>query len=578
MKGKIRLSILAAIVFALILLSACNSAGSNSSKMGNTNSNISNGGMSVMNDGWLYFMNYSDKNALYKVKPDGTGEAKVSDDMAYFLNSYGEWIYYCNGSDGYKIYKMKPDGTERAKVSDDIAQNIYVDEGWIYYINHNDGSNAVEYRRIFKVKIDGSERQKINSEDSMAFNMDGEWIYFINNSEQKLYKIKKDGTGQVKVSDAMTLSFSLQNDYIYYVDSSDGNNKLWRMKLDGTGGEILTEEKVSAFNVSGDWIYYGNTQFDTVGLELKKMKLDGTESMVMNDDDVVVINAHGDLLVYLCFDFTNFGIKQTIMKADGTGRKDYVFVQIPQAQDVARYKMEEKAQDGPLTVIVTSAYSTNIMKNDEPGFEATVFDNVTDGVYLYVNMEVWNESSEDIDLYRRIGIIPEIEAMGLAVYWSTIGKIKDEKMKEDITSHLKQAEFEDHIIVKANDIIRVQAYCELSEPAYPVYVGLFDGETADPLAAIEVLPGAEHYVISWVQSYDIIAKRFPGYDITQLGGVGYKMSDDTEETIYYGFEVKKTGEAKVENYLVKRDTGLIYIGAFDDKLPDYPAVPIKPLD
>jgi len=78
-----------------------------------------------MRDGWLYFMNYSDKNALYRIKPDGTGETKVSDDMAYYLNSYGDWLYYCNGSDNNKIFKMKPDGSEKAMVNDNIAQKYH---------------------------------------------------------------------------------------------------------------------------------------------------------------------------------------------------------------------------------------------------------------------------------------------------------------------------------------------------------------------------------------------------------------------------------------------------------------------
>lgn len=578
MKAKIRISVLTTLFIAILIISGCSSTGSSSRKMGNTNANISNGGMSVMRDGWLYFMNYSDKNALYKVKTDGTGEVKVSDDMAYYLNSYGDWIYYCNGSDGYKLYKVKPDGTERVKVSDDIAQNIFVDGGWIYYINLTDGNNAVDYRRIFKVKIDGSERQKLNSEDTMAFNMDGEWIYFINNSEQKLYKIKTDGSGQVKVSDAMTLSFSIVDDYIYYVDSSDGNNKLWRMKLDGTGGEILTEEKVSAFNVSGDWIYYGNTQFDTVGLELKKMKLDGTESTVMNDDDVVSITAHDDLLVYLCFDFTSFGIKQTIMKADGSVRKDYAYVTTPQAQDVTRYRMDEKVQAGPLTVIVTSAYSTNIMKNENPELGSVIYDDTTEGAFLFINMEVWNESGEDVDLYHRTGTILDVEEMGLSVYWNIIGVADGIKEKDDIASHLMRSQYGDHIMVKAGEIMEIQTFMDLPEPSYPVYLGVFNGENADPLALIEVLPTSENYVISWTQAFAIIESKFQGYEITQLGGLGYKMADDPEETIYYGFEVKKSGEEKVEHYFVKRDTGEIYVGAFDEKLPDYPAVPIKRID
>jgi len=572
MKGKSRISILAAIVLVILFLSGCSAIGSNSSKLGNTNSNIVNGGMSVMRDGWLYFMNYSDKNALYKIKPDGTGEARVSDDMAYYLNSYGDWIYYCNGSENNKIYKMKPDGSEKVMVIDNIAQNIMVSEDWIYYINHTDGNNAEEYRRIFKVKIDGTGRQKVNSEDTYAFNIDGDWIYFANNADQKIYKIKSDGTGQVKVADAIVAFFSILDDNIYYVDSGEGKNNIWRMKLDGTGGEMLTDEKVSAFNSSGDWIYYGNTLSEGMELELKKMKLDGSEKTVMNEDDPVTINVHDDLLLYLCFDFTSFSITQTIMKTDGTGRKDYAYVQEPQGQNVVRYPMNEKVQAGPLTVIVTSAYSTNLMKNEEPGFEATIYDEVSDGAYLYVNIEIWNEGNEDIDLYHRTGIIPEIDEMGLTIFWTPVAEISRDA---GIVSHLNRSDYQEHMIIKAGADLRVQAYCELNQPAYPVYLGLFDGESTEPLAAIEVLPGEERYVTSWSQSFDIMESRFLGYEVTQLGGVGYKMADDTEETIYYGFEIRKPGEEKVEHYLVKRDTGAIYIGAYDEKMPFYPAVPVK---
>jgi hypothetical protein len=162
--------------------------------------------------------------------------------------------------------------------------------------------------------------------------------------------------------------------------------------------------------------------------------------------------------------------------------------------------------------------------------------------------------------------------MGLTIFWAPVAEISRDA---GIVSHLNRSDYQEHMLIKAGADLRVQAHIELNQPAYPVYLGLFDGESTDPLAAIEVLPGEERYVTSWSQSFDIMESRFLGYEVTQLGGVGYKMADDTEETIYYGFEIRKPGEEKVEHYLVKRDTGAIYIGAYDEKMPFYPAVPVK---
>lgn len=582
MKAKIRISVLTTLFIAILIISGCSSTGSSSRKMGNTNANISNGGMSVMRDGWLYFMNYSDKNALYKVKTDGTGEVKVSDDMAYYLNSYGDWLYYCNGSENGKIYKVKPDGSERTMISENISQNIIVAEDWIYYINHTDGNNAEEYRRIFKMKTDGTGRQKVSSDDSRAFNIDGEWIYFISNRDQKLYKIKTDGSGQVKVSDAIMEYFNILDDNIYYLDSSEGNNRLWRMKIDGTGGEMLSEEKIAAFNASGDWIYYSNTLSEEIGFELKKMKLNGADSIVMNEDDPVSINVHDDLLLYLCFDFKSFGVNQTIMKADGTGRKDYVYVPTPQAQDVVKYSMNEPVEGNGLTFTVTSAYSTNIIKNDEPGFESEVFDDVDDGIILFVNMTIANRSDKDVDLMQMIGLIEDIDAAGLTVYWSQSTDITSYQNNGDIRFHLPRDQYYDSAamskVIGRGDTRVMQTLYTLPEATFPVFLGIFNGIDINPLAAIEVLPGAEDYVTSWSQSIRIIEEKFPGYDVVQHNGAGYKFENEDEEKMYYTFEVKKPGATEAEYYLVKRETGEIYIGAYDANYPDYKAVPIRPID
>ncbi|NLO36550.1 MAG: hypothetical protein GX112_09385 [Clostridiaceae bacterium] len=47
--------------------------------------------------------------------------------------------------------------------------------------------------------------------------------------------------------------------------------------------------------------------------------------------------------------------------------------------------------------------------------------------------------------------------------------------------------------------------------------------------------------------------------------------------MYYLFSVSAPGAAEPAYYLVKRDTGEIYTGAYDPKQPDFAAVPVGPL-
>ena len=88
----------------------------------------------------------------------------------------------------------------------------------------------------------------------------------------------------------------------------------------------------------------------------------------------------------------------------------------------------------------------------------------------------------------------------------------------------------------------------------------------------------EYYVVSWASALKIMEERFIGYEINQLNGMGYKFEGEEKVKMYYTFEVKKSGSSEVEYYLVKRDTGEIFIGAFDETYPDFVAVPVSPLE
>jgi hypothetical protein len=71
--------------------------------------------MEFIDAGWLYFVNESDSNRLYKIKLDGSAATKICDDRAdeYYMEIFNGWIYYRNSDDGKKYYRVKTDGTGR---------------------------------------------------------------------------------------------------------------------------------------------------------------------------------------------------------------------------------------------------------------------------------------------------------------------------------------------------------------------------------------------------------------------------------------------------------------------------------
>jgi hypothetical protein len=132
---------------------------------------IVNDGLVAMQGDWLY---YCCKN-LYKIRTDGAGRQKLNDDWCTDINVAGDWVYYCNMNDNDKLfgnskflgvansilqisgklYKIRTDGTGRQKLSDDWCTEINVRDDWLYYTNMND--NLKHYRMM----TDGTNRQLV---------------------------------------------------------------------------------------------------------------------------------------------------------------------------------------------------------------------------------------------------------------------------------------------------------------------------------------------------------------------------------------------------------------------------------
>lgn len=206
---------------------------------------------------WIYYGHYpspsahgidDDKSEICRIKPDGT-ERKVIVKGTLQFNLENGWIYYSRfENETYAIYKIKVDGSGQTKVSDDAAYSILVEDGWIYFFPESAGggfgsSNPVLYR----MKTDGTARCRVGKIWG-SFNISGDWIYY--GDENSISKLRTDGTGLTIVADVPAQHIYTFPDRIYYlrsVNEADGASaffdqlKLHWIKPDGKEPQTFGE-------------------------------------------------------------------------------------------------------------------------------------------------------------------------------------------------------------------------------------------------------------------------------------------------------------------------------------------------
>lgn len=537
-----------------------------SEEMGNTNSNILNGGHAVLYKDWIYFMNFSEENSLFRMKTDGTEESMVSEDFAYLLNASGDWLYYASGKENGQIFKIRPDGSEKTLVIDRVSMNMIVSEEHIYFIDFSNESGPDRFK-IFRVRTDGTERQKIVDHTVSYFSISDEWIYYLKEDEQKIYRVKKDGSEDAKVSDAPVFSFTILDSSIYYTPHPNESG-LYKMNMDGTGNMELTDEPIRTFTVNEEWIYYDNIIREApksdedktdsvVDFELKKMRLDGTEAAVLLNQETLSLSICGDWVIYALMDEPNHSILQTLVKTDGTGRKDFIADLSSPGEDMEIHSPHVSVEVGDLSIMVNSAYSTNVSpwSPNQDQFQ----DLVVDGSLLFVNITVKNESTKDLDLENLIGI-----NIGNNTYMGQYADVTDQEEISDIQFHFPLSRYSSSLILKPGDTKEIQVYFSPDDRTYPVSLVLVDQSSFEFLTSFEIMPDEEHYVPTEDDALNLMKKRFPDHQVQVLR----QRVMDQEEKIYYAFEVKKNEAEDSSYYLMKRDTEEVFYGVPDKVSPN----------
>ena len=301
-----------------------------------TDFNVGSGCMQMSGD-WIYFTSFGN---TYKIRTDGTNLTKILD---YAINEYyliDDWFYYYESNDyEHTIYKIRTDGTQKTKiVSADLMGygEYYIYDGWIYYNSRGelakDKYNSVfgwwDYKYInyglYKIKTDGTEKTFLTSDNAYIGSVNNGWVYYTNLTDSENYKeneiisrIKTNGTGKMEFSKYDTASLLVFDGWVYY-----SNNGIYKMRSDGTEKKCISKDNGIISTVFDGWIYFSKCppeeRYKSTGFY--KMRTDGTEEKMLDSGSrgYYIEKIENNTIYYMAFDYSDAIYS---ISTEGTGKK-----------------------------------------------------------------------------------------------------------------------------------------------------------------------------------------------------------------------------------------------------------------
>jgi len=243
-------------------------------------------------DGWIYYSNSVD-NSFYKMRTDGTDRTKLLDTMAYAITPLGEWVYFKDDVFG-RLYKVRTDGSQLSPVIMEERFWYEISGDWIFYVSFS--NNQI----LMRVDLNGDDKGYYpNTEGTERFIVHGDWIYFttrFSDENQGIHRMRIDGSDRHTLTTDTSSQFRVKDNWLYYASDS-----LYKVRTDGSSRKRLNNDSVSHFEISGDWLVYGNSN-DRIGEygrdKLYRMTLDGARRQRVVSEEIYEFIVAGDWIYY----------------------------------------------------------------------------------------------------------------------------------------------------------------------------------------------------------------------------------------------------------------------------------------
>jgi hypothetical protein len=153
---------------------------------------------------WIYF---NKDGAIYRIRTDGTQGTQIIDGSYWYI-IHEDWIYYHifdwrDEDDKNGLYKIRLDGTGEIKLHSGRIEEFAVYDGWIYFLDWSEGTGG-ERRNLYRSRTDGSNRELLLDSVMTRFianiiTIENDWIYFtcwwdFDMIAGTLFKMRTDGS------------------------------------------------------------------------------------------------------------------------------------------------------------------------------------------------------------------------------------------------------------------------------------------------------------------------------------------------------------------------------------------------
>lgn len=300
--------VLALIIFAgLIVLNNINNRvpENPAGTVGNTSGNLYNGGRFCENDGYVYFANPYDGNALYCMRPDETEMKKLVATQVASINADGKFLYYYQGGSGgnaglgflisttgiYRVQKDKPKNI--ACLDRVLGKYVILADNTVYYTSAN---NEVSLK---SVSTDGTGKETLLQLDILPVSVQNSTFYYINN-EDNLHLMSYDlrtRTSRQVLSDDIYMPI-IEGTTVYGIDIHN-NYALVSLDIPTGTKTLLDSDRTDIINVTDSYIYY---QTSGKTPQLKRIRRDGSDMAVVMDGAYANINATSGYVYFTRFD------------------------------------------------------------------------------------------------------------------------------------------------------------------------------------------------------------------------------------------------------------------------------------
>ena len=275
---------------------------------GNTSGNFYNGGMFCESDGYVYFSNPYDNNALYRMRPDETEAERLIASETSSINADGKFLYYYQSGSGSGagfgyvvsstgVYRVQKDDPKNIKCLDKIVGGHVVLAGnTVFY------TCAGDTVALSRIDTTGENKKIVLEKDILPASIDGSYFYYSNNDGSNLYVMamnRTTGATRKALEEDIYMPI-VEGETLYGIDVHN-NYALVRMNLADGSKITLDAERTDLINVTDTYIYY---QTSGPTPQLRRIRKDGSGMEVVADGAYNTINATSRYVYFTRFNNT----------------------------------------------------------------------------------------------------------------------------------------------------------------------------------------------------------------------------------------------------------------------------------